>query len=285
MNRFLCFVRRAGVVALLLPLAWSPPAQASSGAAAPLAQPVNWVALGPARRESLLRIPSSCTYLPCPLIVVSHPRNQTAARVRDSASVRVLMDALLAAHFAILISGDGGPSTWGSPKALKEVGQVHALALKRFSWNGRTYALGLSMGGLLSLRSALPTSPYRVSGVALIDPWTDLRGAWGSAVSRRNEINAAYGTTTAPTASLDPMLQVFKTSYLPLFVAASTGDKTVPAVPNGERLYPHASLGVSEFVPLTGPHMGGNRFSSSMAQKLAGFYKRLEGQAGRTAGK
>lgn len=241
-------------------------------------QPVDWLPLGPAGRESLLRIPDSCTYLPCPLVVVSHPRNQSAARLRDSESFRVLIDALLDSHFAVLLSGDGGLTTWGSPSALKEVGQVHAAALKRFSWNGHTYALGLSMGGLMALRSALPGGPYRVSGVALIDAWTDLRVAWSASPARRKEISVAYGTQSEPPPGLDPLMQTFKAPYLPLFVAASVNDGTVPALTNGERLYPHAALGTSEFVSLTGPHLGGNRFTPDMAQKLVGFYKRLEGR-------
>ncbi|CAM3494907.1 Alpha/beta hydrolase [Deinococcus saxicola] len=241
-------------------------------------QTADWLPLGPAGRESLLRIPDSCTYLPCPLVVVSHPRNQSAARLRDSGSFRVLIDALLDAHFAVLLSGDGGPTTWGSPSALREVGQVHAQARGRFSWNGRTYALGVSMGGLMALRSALPGSPYRVDGVALIDAWTDLRAAWGASPTRRKEISAAYGTQSEPPPSLDPLMQTFKAPYLPLFVAASVSDGTVPALTNGERLYPHAALGTSEFVSLSGPHLGGNRFTPDMAQKLVGFYKRLEGR-------
>ncbi|GGO37232.1 alpha/beta hydrolase [Deinococcus humi] len=242
-------------------------------------QPVDWLPLGQTGRESLLRIPDSCTYLPCPLVVVSHPRNQSAPRLRDSATFRVLIEALLDSHFAVLLSGDGGPATWGSPSAMKEVGQIHAAALKRFGWNGRTYALGLSMGGLMALRSALPGSPYRVGGVALIDAWTDLRVAWGASSTRRKEISVAYGTQSEPPPSMDPLMQTFKAPYLPLFVAASVSDGTVPALTNGERLYPHAALGNSEFVSLSGPHLGGNRFTPEMAQKLVNFYKRLEERA------
>ncbi|CAM4042686.1 alpha/beta hydrolase [Deinococcus frigens] len=244
----------------------------------PVAQPVDWLPLGQPGRESLLQIPGSCTYLPCPLVVVSHPRNQSAARLRDSPTFQVLIEALLDSHFAVLLSGDGGPATWGSPSALREVGQIHATALKRFSWNGHTYALGLSMGGLMALRSALPGSPYRVDGVALIDAWTDLRVAWSASPTRRQEISAAYGSPSEPPPGLDPLMQTFRAPYLPLFVAASLGDGTVPALTNGERLYPHAALGSSQFVSLSGPHLGGNRFTPDMAQKLVGFYKRLEGR-------
>lgn len=279
-NRFLSLI---AVLALTVPPvvgAAAPPRAPAPGASetGALAQPVDWLPLGQPGRESLLRIPDSCTYLPCPLVVVSHPRNQSAARLRDSATFQVLIGALLESHFAVLLSGDGGPATWGSPRAMKEVGQVHAAALKRFAWNGHTYALGLSMGGLMALRSALPGSPYRVGGVALIDAWTDLRVAWNASPARRKEISAAYGTQNEPPPSVDPLMQTFKAPYLPLFVAASVSDGTVPALTNGERLYPHAALGSSEFVSLSGPHLGGNRFTPDMAQRLVGFYKRLEGR-------
>lgn len=272
-------VSRFPFLMALLALGVSPVAGAAAPPRTPtgtLAQPVDWLPLGQPGRESLLRIPDSCTYLPCPLVVVSHPRNQSAARLRDSDTFQVLTDTLLASHFAVLLSGDGGPTTWGSPQALKEVGKVHAAAIKRFAWNGHTYALGISMGGLMALRSALPGSPYRVDGVALIDAWTDLRAAWNTSLSRRAEISAAYGLQGEPPPSLDPLMQTFKAPYLPLFVAASVSDGTVPALTNGERVYPHAALGSSEFVSLSGPHLGGNRFTRDMAQKLVGFFKRLE---------
>ncbi|GGM07467.1 alpha/beta hydrolase family protein [Deinococcus aerophilus] len=285
MSRFPVFPALSSTVlsvAALLALNLTPRAQAATSSPprpeARLAEPVDWLPLGTQAWPSLLRIPDSCTYLVCPLVVVSHPRNQSAVRLRDSPTFRVLIDSLLESHFAVLLSGDGGPTTWGSPGALRDVGQAHADAVKRFAWNGNTYALGLSMGGLMALRSALPDGPYRVGGVALIDAWTDLRVAWGTSLSRRAEISAAYGTASEPPPTLDPQLLAFKAPYLPLFVAASLNDGTVPALTNGERLYPHAALGVSEFVSLSGPHLGANRFTRDMAQKLVGFYKRLEGR-------
>ncbi|MFD1730353.1 hypothetical protein ACFSC4_03400 [Deinococcus malanensis] len=115
-----------------------------------------------------------------------------------SPGILALSETLLKARFAVLLSGDGGPTTWGSPDALAQVAQTQLEATGRFKWNSRTYAVGLSMGGLMALRSALPGSPYPVHGLALIDAWTDLRGAWGTAVSRRTEISTAYRLTGPP---------------------------------------------------------------------------------------
>lgn len=226
--------------------------------------------------RSYLLVPGRCPAGGCALVVVSHPRAQDAARMLRSAGVPTLTGALLQGGFAVLLSGDGGPTTWGSPDALAKVAQAHLEATGRFRWNGRTYALGLSMGGLMALRSALPGSPYAVSGVALIDGWSNLRGAWGSAMSRREEISAAYGLLGAPGPDLDPMQQAYLAPTLPLFVAASPDDLTVPADSNGERLFALASPEHSEYVALTGPHLGANRFSPEMARRLSAFFQRLE---------
>lgn len=226
---------------------------------------------------SFLRIPETCRIQACALVVVAHPRGQSAERLHSSPQVNALVNALLDASFAVLLSDDGGENTWGSPAALDQVAGLHADAVSQFQWNGRTYALGLSMGGLLALRSALPGSPYTVSGVALIDGWADLRAAWGGSLSRRSEIADAYGLGTAPPEpSLNPLTGVMNNAPLPLFVAASPDDAVVSMKANADILYSQAEAGVSQWVALTGPHLGGNRFTPTLARQLAGFFERLE---------
>lgn len=249
------------------------PSAARPGAA------LNWTRLGRSSAPSLLQVPASCQVRSCPLVVVSHPRAQDAARLRDSAQVGKIVQALLAANFAVLLSSDGGVNTWGSPAALREVAQVHREATARFRWNSRTYALGLSMGGLLALRSALPESPYWVSGVGLIDAWVSLRGAWGSAVSRQREIGKAYGLAAPPAPKMDPLALAQQAVPVPLFVAFSPTDTVVASRKNAELLLPHAEQGVSEVVQLSGPHLGGNRFSPQLIGRLVGFYQGLEQRA------
>ncbi|UQN06570.1 alpha/beta hydrolase [Deinococcus sp. QL22] len=243
----------------------------------PAPVPAETITLNRLSGPSFLRIPNACRMQKCALVVVAHPRGQNAERVHNSPQVNVLVQALLDASFAVLLSDDGGENTWGSPAALDQVAGLHTDAVTQFEWSGRTYALGLSMGGLLALRSALPGSPYAVSGVALIDGWADLRAAWGGSLSRRAEIADAYGLGTAPPdPSLNPMAQLMNHAPLPLFVAASPDDGVVSMKANADVLYSKAEAGVSDWVILNGPHLGGNRFSPALARQLAGFYGRLE---------
>ncbi|GAA0520527.1 alpha/beta hydrolase [Deinococcus depolymerans] len=238
-------------------------------------RPGEWVSLGGVR-PSLLQAPAGCAARACSVVVVSHPRGQDAERLRDSPQVQVLIQALLRANFAVLLGSDGGPDSWGSPAGLGHLGVAHATATRRFHWNGHTYALGLSMGGLMALRSALPGAPYPVQGVALIDAWTDLEVAWGSALSRRSEIEAAYRSATRPEPGLNPLPAALRGAPLPLFVVSSLDDTTVKASLNSDRLLAHALPGVSEFLPVTGPHLGGNRFTPAVAQRLVKFFERLD---------
>ncbi|WP_418514399.1 alpha/beta hydrolase family protein [Deinococcus sp. RM] len=234
-----------------------------------------WLPVGSGEALSLLRVPRSCVQA-CALVVVSHPRGQSAAHLRDSASASVLTSTLIHAGFAVLLSGDGGPTSWGSPAGLAALGQVHAQSTDLFPWSGRTYALGLSMGGLMALRSALPGAPYPVEGVALIDGWVDLRVAWGSAVSRREEIGAAYGLPDPPE-DLNPAWLARTWGRLPMLVFGSPDDRTVPFERNGEALWAEAGEpDVGGLVRLSGGHLGGNRFTPDVARQVAAFYRTLE---------
>ncbi|UBV43737.1 alpha/beta hydrolase [Deinococcus taeanensis] len=235
-----------------------------------------WVPVGAGRAASLLRVPPSCSGAGCGLVVVSHPRGQTPEHLRASPQASVLTDALLRAGFAVLLSSDGGPSTWGSPADLTALGVTHATATRQFMWNGHTYALGLSMGGLMALRSALPGAPYPVEGVALIDAWVDVDLAYRSAASRRQEIEEAYNRVSAPEADLNPRWLVAHAGTLPLLVVGSRDDRTVPFGLNGEALYSQAALpGLGGLMQLSGPHLGGNRFTPGVAERLVTFYRAL----------
>jgi len=245
----------------------------------PLPSVPDTVVLERASGPSFLRVPPACYRQECALVIVSHPRGQSGVRLRDSAGISVLVDALLAAPFAVLLSDDGGPTNWGSPAALAQVTGLREEAVTHFAFSGRTYALGLSMGGLLALRSALPESLYPVSGVALIDAWVDVHAAWKTAVTRRAEIQTAYGTAGEPPAHLNPLHKAKLTPPLPLFVVASPDDRVVPMQTNSERLFAHAEPVVSEFMQVSGTHLGGNRFTPAVAERIAGFFQRLETRA------
>ena len=261
-----------------LPPQMPPPAErpARSAAAPGLWQDLGRPDLDPAGPESLLRVPPRCHAEACALVVVSHPRAQSPERLRDSAGVAVLTGRLLESGFAVMLSGDGGPTTWGSPAALETAARDHAEATRRFFWNGHTYALGLSMGGLLALRSALPGAPYSVDGVALIDGWVNLDAAWRASADRQAEIRAAYGLTTPPLPGLDPLRALPRRAPLPLFVVSSPDDRLVPQASNADQVFLYAEAGLSEHLHVSGPHLGGNRFTPELARRLAGFFGAIE---------
>ena len=227
---------------------------------------------------SLLAVPDDCIYIDCPLVMVSHPRGQTPERLKESSSFNVLSHALLRARYAVLLSSDGGPTSWGSPAAYQQVTRAHAHAVQMFRWNKRTYALGLSMGGLMALRSTLPAAEYEVNGLALIDAWTNLPAAWHASPQRQHEIRTAYHSDAVPAAQDDLLAQFARGDSLPMFIAASPDDRVVPMQQNSVKLYQYAEKPGSQFVTLSGPHLGGNRFSPQLANQLVNFFQHLEHQ-------
>lgn len=235
----------------------------------------HWVGVGPLEHRSWLRVPGVCQVAWCGLVVISHPRGQNVERLRDSISMDVMLDALLHAGYAVLLSSDGGLTTWGSPQALKVAGQAHREAVGRFHWNGKTYAMGYSMGGLTALRSTLPGSPYQVQGLILIDAWVNLKAAWSLSASRRSEIRAAYPLASGSVNSFDPLPAALKGGKQPMLVMASVQDKIAPAHLNGAKLYAQALAGPSSYVKLSGPHLGGNRFTPDVARNVVAFLTRL----------
>lgn len=247
--------------------------------------PVTEQAIAHPQGESFLFTPASCQVQACPLVVVSHTRGRTAADFRASPFVRRYLDAFLARGFAVLLSNDAGPRTWGGPATLAYLADVHDGATRRLHWNGRTYAFGISMGGLPALRSALG-GPYPVSGVALLDAHVSTETALHNASdpSRQAEVAAAYGLPdlAAPLPpDSDPLALARALPPLPLFIAGSPDDAAVPFAENGLDLYPHARPEVSRLVVLRGPHLGGSHFAPELVAQLADFFARLE-REGRT---
>ncbi len=233
--------------------------------------------------ESYLYTPLACAARPCPLIVVSHTRGRTAADFAASPFVKLYSDAFLARGFAVLISNDAGPRTWGA--ALGYLGQVHAQVVRRFAWNTRTYAFGLSMGGLAALRSALG-GPYPVSGVALLDAHVSLDAALrdpGDA-SRQNEVAQAYGLANVQTAlppRSDPLELIHDQPDLPVLIAGSPDDGAVPFAANGLALFTQSQSTQSpsaerRLLTLSGPHLGGSHFAPAVVSALADFFAEQE---------
>ena len=228
---------------------------------------------------SFLLVPDACLRdLRCPLVVVSHPRGQTAEHLSSSPAFASYAAALTRSNSAVLFSNDSGPNPWGTPAALASLADLQARSTELFRFNGRTYAFGISMGGLMALRSA-QQGPYPVFGVVLLDAWTDLQGAWAMPGRHRVEVEEAYGTSEAPSPALNPMVLAEIHPKLPLFIIGSLDDNVVPFVGNGLRLFGRAAeTGASQLVMVSGPHLGGSHFVPTLAQRVADFLQELERQ-------
>ncbi len=226
--------------------------------------------------------PRACLERPCPLIVISHTRGRTAAEFARSPFVGQFLNAFTARGFAVLFSNDAGPRTWGGPAAQAYLTDVRRSADLRFRSNGHTYAFGISMGGLAALRSAL-IGNTTVRGVALLDAHVSVATALHDAsdATRQAEVAEAYGFEGALTPvppGLDP-IELIRARPLPLFVAGSPQDQTVPFAANGEAIFPYAQPSVSRLLTYSGPHLGGSHFAPSVVTEVAAFFERLEGGA------
>ncbi|WP_407572680.1 alpha/beta hydrolase [Deinococcus altitudinis] len=228
---------------------------------------------------SFLLVPDTCARdLGCSLVVVSHPRGQTAEHLSGSPAFAAYAEALTRSNFAVLFSNDGGLTPWGVPAALANLTDLQTRSTELFRFNGRTYAFGVSMGGLLALRSA-QQGLYPVSGVVLLDAWADLQGAWAIPGRHRAEVEEAYGASGAPSPDLDPMVLAETSSKLPLFIIGSPDDNAVPFGGNGLRLFDRAAEpGISQLVMVSGPHLGGSHFAPALAQRVADFLQQLDRQ-------
>jgi len=259
----------------------APSLAASAPVAVPAAPPqkVQTFRLDRSDGPSFLLVPDACMRdLRCPLVVVSHPRGQTAEHLSGSPAFASYAEALTRSNFAVLFSNDSGPTPWGAPAALASLADLQSRSTDLFQFNGRTYAFGVSMGGLMALRSA-QQGPYPVSGVVLLDAWADLQGAWAMPGRQRAEVEEAYGISEAPSGDLDPMVLAETYPKLPLFIIGSPDDNAVPFVENGLRLFDRAAEpGVSQLVTLSGAHLGGSHFTPALAQRVAEFLQEVERQ-------
>ncbi|MGY2894816.1 alpha/beta hydrolase [Deinococcus sp. UYEF24] len=265
---------------LLLALFTAAPSFAVSAPAAVPAVPVPKVQtfrLDQPDGPSFLLVPESCVRdLRCPLMVVSHPRGQTAEHLSNSPAFASYAAALTRSNFAVLFSNDSGPIPWGAPAALASLADLQTRSTELFGFNGHTYAFGVSMGGLMALRSA-QQGPYPVLGVVMLDAWADLQGAWAVPGRHRAEVEEAYGASGAPSPDLDPMVLAETHPKLPLFIIGSPDDNAVPFGGNGLRLFDRAAEpGFSQLVTVSGPHLGGSHFAPALAQRVADFLQELE---------
>ncbi|WP_420596538.1 alpha/beta hydrolase [Deinococcus sp.] len=227
----------------------------------------------------LLLIPPTCLSQRCPLLTISHSRGRTPAELVASPSFQPLLKALLAANLPLLLSAEGGPDGWGGPEALWQLTRDFTLAKDKFNFSGRTYTLGVSMGGMSALRAAID-AVFDVHGLILIDGRVSLTDAWHSSKSRKSELSAAYSLGNRPPAAHEDPLESLPEGFkLPLLVFGSPQDKNVNFERNGQALYRQAAGPGSALVRTSGPHLGGSHLNADVAARVVAF---IQGQqAGR----
>lgn len=216
----------------------------------------------------------------CPLVVVHHPHGRSADEMLERPHLRALYAELLAQGAAVLVSHDAGRTGWGSPTVLRYAAEVHAGAVKHFPWNGNTYALGLSMGGLPALLSA-HTQPYRVQGVILIDAKVNLRESWEGThdprfEQHRREIEEAYRLPRGAVLpfGLDPLEYVHRA--VPLLVISGDGDGIVDFWANGRTVFRRSQHPDSRLIELPGAHLSMSRFAPEVLAEVGAFLRGRE---------
>lgn len=227
--------------------------------------------------DAFLWVPHDCAKKACSMMVVSHSRGNTSYATLEKPHLMSFFQNFVEEGVAVLISNDAGPNTWGNEKSLLYLKSIWIEASKSFHFNGKTYALGYSMGGLpasLSVQRQL----YPVTALILMDARVNMLGAYGGAdASRAEEIKVAYqapeGTTEM--ALHDPMLENFKSS-IPMMVIGSKDDRTVPFADNGEKFYRlHGNNPDSVKLLLPGGHLHMNRWAPETARDILLFMKNL----------
>ncbi|GGJ54796.1 hypothetical protein GCM10008938_46060 [Deinococcus roseus] len=229
--------------------------------------------------DAYLWVPHSCKHKACSLMVVSHSRGNTSEATLQKPHLMQFFKTFVDDGIAVLISNDAGPNTWGNEKALLYLKSIWEEARSSFHFNGKTFALGYSMGGLPASLSVQKTL-YPVSALVLIDARVDMLAAYqGSDASRVQEIQVAYQHDPAATENPllhDPMTEAFAGS-VPLMVIGSKDDRTVPFADNGEKFFLlHGKNPNSVMLQLPGGHLHMNRWDPDTARDILGFLKHLK---------
>ncbi|WP_309573416.1 alpha/beta hydrolase [Deinococcus sp.] len=227
--------------------------------------------------DAFLFVPGPCTPA-CPLVVVSHSRGMTAELSITRPHLLAIFHALQSAGYAVLVSNDAGPTTWGAPQALTYLADMHARATHLFPFDGHTFNLGYSMGGLPALLTAY-SGVYPVSGVMLLDAQVNLDDAWrGGNPTFMADIAAAHGVT--PRGTLPPGRDPARDypgagAALPMLVMGSAADSAVSFARNGEVLFEDNVIPESRLLHLDGPHLGGSHFGSGVVSEMLAFLERV----------
>jgi len=225
--------------------------------------------------DAQLVVPKTCQTKPCSLVIVSHGRGGLASGGIQHVPFDAMLDALDAQGFVLLLSSDGGPTTWGNAAALSSIRRSYQAALPHFQHDGRVYTLGVSMGGLpATLTAYRRTLGFPVKAVALVAGRVNLQDAVRSSVNRAKSIAAAYGSSLLY--SSDPInnFQSFKGKRTPLMAVVSPQDTVVSSAKNGSRLVYLARLaGASvETLTVSGQHLTHGYVNAEVGKQIGAFF-------------
>ncbi|TSA79510.1 hypothetical protein FNU79_17850 [Deinococcus detaillensis] len=225
--------------------------------------------------DAQLVVPKACRAKPCSLVIVSHGRGGLASAGIQHAPFDTLLDAIDTQGFVLLLSSDGGPSTWGNTAALSSIQRSYKAALPHFQHDGRVYTLGVSMSALpATLTAYRRTLGIPIKAVALVAGRVNLQDAVRSSVSRGKSITAAYGS--APLITSDPVnyFRHFVGRRTPLIVVVSPQDTVVSSAKNGGRLAHLArSAGASvEVVQVSGQHLTHGYVNAEIGRQIGAFF-------------
>lgn len=223
-----------------------------------------------------LVVPPRCQRERCGLVIVSHGRGGQALDGITHPPFDTLLDAIDVQGYVLLLSNDGGPETWGSPRALAYLRRVYRAAQPLFRGDGRVYTLGLSMGALPATLAA-----YRkelgvpVRAVAIVAGRVNLQEARRTSRKRAASIQKAYAA--ASSAGHDPVHDFarFPGRRTPLLVVVSPQDRTVNSASNGERLAALArQAGAAvQVIRVRGPHLASGYMNPEVGHQIGQFFQ------------
>ena len=241
--------------------------------------------------DAILVVPERCEREACPLLVVSHRFQGTPEhginREGNPVYARFL-ERFQDAGFALLLSADAGPETWGNEAALASASRAWEAAGRLLDFGGETFTLGISMGGLpatlLGLHGRIP-----VLGTVLVAGVASLTSAASHNPTLAASVLRAYGSPDRqglPEVH-DPPLVVARADrpVPPVMAVASRADATVPFGPNSEAYVVAAARSEprSRLLEVTGGHLSGAHFSDAVADAAIEFLSGL--RAARLAGR
>lgn len=220
---------------------------------------------------------------PRPLIFLCHRLGGQPELGRQNEAPWIMFATLQNAGWNVLRSADAGPETYGNDRSLAYCTRMCGKAIERIEWDGRLFALGISMGALPALLMTWRgLFPHPVRAVATVAGVTDLDVIHADPPARRARIDAAYGVTERlsferASRGHDPLndFPTFPQKKIPLLAIASADDTLLPIAVHATPMVEasRATGSPSELVRISGPHIGREHFTPEIATRIADFFE------------